>query len=95
MKLDNRADKINFLKKLLNKESKVSDLYDNPLICFVNNDEEPEIYKCTQTQERFTKTQVDEYCNKYPWKSYLMIYLGQHEVEKDPNAIDYSLNFGR
>jgi hypothetical protein len=71
-----RKVKIQFLKKVLIGENKISELYENRIERFILDDNEPEKYFISRTKkEYFTSKQFNDFKIKYSWKDVLLIRI--------------------
>lgn len=76
MKFKGRKEKIQFIKWVLNGKNKVTDLFENKLVHFIHDDQEPDKYfRSRSKNEYFTKDQLDDFKKKYPWKDILIIRI--------------------
>ena len=96
--MNTRKEKIQFLKGVLKKENKVSDLFPVKWERFINSSDQPDKYYRSESKDEFyTREQINEYEKKYPWKNILLIdIIPSDKTHKKVNESgDISLNFDK
>jgi hypothetical protein len=91
-----RKEKIQFLKRILKNESRISDLIPKKLESFIHDDQNPgKYFRSGSKTEFFTRDQLTDYQKKHPWIDTLIINRCRinKKIKKDENVIDLSLNF--
>ena len=71
-----RAEKLLFIKGIMNGKNKISEIYENKVERFIHDDNEPgKYYRSRSKGEYLTEVQLNDFRKKYPWKDILIIRI--------------------